>query len=189
MAKSTGLKVSIVSCRICGERPRVISGRHLSKHDTDRMTYIEEYQLGPDELLAKAFRLIQSCRPGYKPRGKREWISAIRKIYKQGGSIFARDLQRNRSSLYEQGVWLFGDWNNALKAAGFDPEKMRNLSFWDKTRITKYRSEFVLRAETNGENRAERHGRHNLGSLNSSQRLPHPHDACGNAPRFFLLCN
>ena len=25
-----------VTCRICGERRRVISGRHLSKHDTGR---------------------------------------------------------------------------------------------------------------------------------------------------------
>ena len=39
--------------------------------------------------------------------------------------------------LYDQDVWLFGDWDNALKAAGFDPEKMRNLTFWDKTRTNK----------------------------------------------------
>jgi len=32
--------VDFVTCRMCGERRRVISGRYLSKHDTDRLTYI-----------------------------------------------------------------------------------------------------------------------------------------------------
>ena len=36
-----------VSCRICGDRRRVISGRHLSKHDTDRLTYMDDYDLSP----------------------------------------------------------------------------------------------------------------------------------------------
>jgi hypothetical protein len=37
--------VDFVRCRICGDHRRVISGRHLSKHDTDRETYMEEYHL------------------------------------------------------------------------------------------------------------------------------------------------
>ena len=32
-----------VCCRICGGDLRVISGRHLGKHNTDRVTYMEEY--------------------------------------------------------------------------------------------------------------------------------------------------
>ena len=48
--------IDFVRCRICGDHRRVISGRHLSKHDTDRETYMEEYDLTPDELIAKAFR-------------------------------------------------------------------------------------------------------------------------------------
>ena len=47
-----------VRCRICGDHRRVISGRHLSKHETDRETYMEEYHLTPDELIAKDFRMI-----------------------------------------------------------------------------------------------------------------------------------
>jgi hypothetical protein len=35
---------AFVVCRICGDYRRVISGRHLSKHGTDRDTYMEEYQ-------------------------------------------------------------------------------------------------------------------------------------------------
>ena len=42
--------IEFVCCRICGDYRRVISGRHLSKHDTDRETYLEEYHLSPDEL-------------------------------------------------------------------------------------------------------------------------------------------
>lgn len=59
--------IDFVRCRICGDHRRVISGRHLSKHGTDRETYMEEYDLSPDELIAKAFRVIQSSRPGYHP--------------------------------------------------------------------------------------------------------------------------
>jgi hypothetical protein len=34
--------IDFVRCRICGKHLRVISSRHLSTHDTDRDTYIEE---------------------------------------------------------------------------------------------------------------------------------------------------
>ena len=61
---------------MCGGSLRVISGLHLSTHDTDRETYLEEYRLGPDELIAKDFRIIQSSRRGYFPHGKSEWIAA-----------------------------------------------------------------------------------------------------------------
>ena len=51
-----------VRCRICGDHRRVINSQHLSKHDTDRETYMEEYHLTPDELMAKDFRVLQSSR-------------------------------------------------------------------------------------------------------------------------------
>jgi hypothetical protein len=63
--------IQFVRCRICRVRLRVISGRHLSKHDTDRETYMEEYRLTPDELSAKDFRMIVSSRKGYHAYGKR----------------------------------------------------------------------------------------------------------------------
>src|SRR4030095_975872 len=66
--------VAFVVCRICGDYLRVISGQHLSKHDNDRETYMEEYHLTPDELMAKDFRIIQSSS---------EWIAAVRKVYKK----------------------------------------------------------------------------------------------------------
>ena len=65
-------RIQFVRCRICGDHYRVISGRHLSTHDTDRETYMEEYRLSPDELSAKDFRMIMSSRKGYHPYGKRD---------------------------------------------------------------------------------------------------------------------
>jgi hypothetical protein len=114
-----------VRCRICGDHRRVISGRHLSKHGTDREEYMEEYGLSPDELIAKVFRRIRSSRRGLYPYGKKDWIVAIKKVYKHDGNIFAGHLQAKHAYLYNQGVWIFGDWDKALRAAGFDPERMR----------------------------------------------------------------
>jgi hypothetical protein len=98
---------------------------------------MEEYGVSPDELVAKAFRVIQSSRRGYKPYGKREWIAAVKKLHNQGGSLFAGDLQDREPYLYNQGVWFFGDWNKELAAAGFDPERTRLRSSGDSERIIK----------------------------------------------------
>jgi hypothetical protein len=126
-----------VRCRICGDHRRVLSGRHLSKHGTDREEYMQEYGLSPDELIAKDFRIIRSSRRGYRPYGRSDWIAAIKKLQKQGGSLFGRDLQKKRSHIYHQGVWLFGDWNSALRAARFNPERNRLRRSWNAEEIIK----------------------------------------------------
>jgi hypothetical protein len=59
----------------------------------------------------------------------------VNKIHENGGSVFAGHLQDNYPQLYEQGVWIFGDWDKALRAAGFDPKKMRERGVWDEERI------------------------------------------------------
>ena len=127
--------VDFVRCRLCGDHLRVISGRHLSKHATDRETYMQEYNLSPDELIAKDFRMIQSSHPRYQPYTKKGWIAAIQKVYENDGTALAKHLQHNYPPLYSQGVWIFGDWDNALGAAGFDPEKMRIQASWDRQKI------------------------------------------------------
>src|SRR5262245_1879506 len=129
--------IDFIRCRICGDHRRVISGRHLSKHDTGRETYMEEYELTPDELIAKDFRVVQSSRRGFYPHGKSDWIDAVKKLHKQGESVFAGDLQDKHPCLYDQGVWIFGSWDKALRAAGFDPDKMRMSQFWDRQKIIK----------------------------------------------------
>jgi len=108
--------VDFIRCRICGDHRRVISGRNLSKHGTDREEYMQEYGLSPDELIAKDFRIIQSSRRGYQAYGKRDWIAAIKKIHRNEGSAFAGNLQKKYPYLYHQGIWLFGAWDNALRA-------------------------------------------------------------------------
>jgi hypothetical protein len=127
--------IDFVRCRICNDHRRVISGRHLSKHGTDREEYMEEYGLSPDELIAKDFRIIQSSRRPYQPHGKKEWIAAIKKVCKRDGNVFAIRLQKKYPHLYYQGKWIFGDWNKALRAAGFDPDKMRLHKFWDREKV------------------------------------------------------
>jgi hypothetical protein len=96
---------------------------------------MEEFDLSPDELTAKDFRIIQSSRRGYYPNGKSEWIAAIRKLYGSDHNVLAGYLQDKYGHLYEQGVWIFGDWDKALCAAGFDPDTMRERSLWDEEKI------------------------------------------------------
>ena len=127
--------IDFVRCRICRKQLRVISGRHLSTHGTDRDTYIQEYGLSPDQLCAEDFRRLHSSRQDYYPHGTRDWIAAIKKVHKQHGHILAGYLQDNYSPLYSQGVWLFGNWDKALSAAGFAPEQMRMWAFWDQAKL------------------------------------------------------
>jgi hypothetical protein len=129
--------IDFVRCRICRDRLRVISGRHLSKHGTDRETYREEYGLTPDELIAKDFRVIQSSRPGYFPHGKSDWIVAIKWVYKKDRNINPKHLQKKYPHLYDQGVWIFGDADKALRAAEFDPRSVRLCRSWDDEAIIK----------------------------------------------------
>ena len=96
---------------------------------------MEEYHLTPDELIAKDFRMLQSSRPGYYPHGKSDWIRAMKKVHEKDGKVLAGHLQDKYPHLYQQGVWIFGDWDKALRAAGFDPEKMRERGVWDEEKI------------------------------------------------------
>jgi hypothetical protein len=94
-----------------------------------------EYGLNPDELIAKDSRRLHSSRRDYRPYNKRDWIAAIKKVYIRDEQVFAGFLQEKHQQLYHQGIWLFGAWDNALRAAGFDPEQARLRRFWDKEKI------------------------------------------------------
>jgi hypothetical protein len=96
---------------------------------------MEEYGLSPDQLIAKDSRRLHSSRRDYRPYAKRDWIAAMKKVYKRDEQVFAGFLQEKHQQLYHQGIWLFGDWDKALRAAGFDPEQMRLRRFWDKEKI------------------------------------------------------
>ena len=59
----------------------------------------------------------------------------MKNVYEKEGNVFAGRLQDKYPHLYEQGIWIFGDWDKALIAAGFDPEKMRERGVWDEEKI------------------------------------------------------
>ena len=107
----------------------------MSKHEIDRETYMAEYRLSPDQLIAKDFRQIQSSLRDYYPYGKSDWVSAIKAIYKKTGNIFAGNLQKKHKHVYFLGVWIYGDWDNALRAAGFDPKSMRQRHSWTEDKV------------------------------------------------------
>jgi hypothetical protein len=129
------LRIDYVRCRICGDHRQVISGRHLSKHEIDRWTYMTEYGLTADQLIAKAFRLNRSRRQQYRAYGKTEWCVAIKSIYRTTGDTFANNFQKTYPHMYQQGVWIYGDWNSALRAAGFDPDAVRRRHSWNKENV------------------------------------------------------
>jgi hypothetical protein len=81
--------------------------------------------------------MIQSSHPRYQPYTKKGWIAAMEKVYENDGNVFAKYLQHNSPQFYSQGVWIFGDWNKALQAAGFNPDKMRMQGSWDRQKIIK----------------------------------------------------
>jgi hypothetical protein len=127
--------VDFVRCRICGDHRRVISGCHLSIHEIDREAYMNEYRLSPDQLIAKDFRRIQSSRRDFQPHGKNEWVQAIKTVYNKLGKLNTRTLARRYANLYHQGVWIYGDWNKALHAAGFEPETIRQKKQWTTEKV------------------------------------------------------
>lgn len=129
--------VDYVRCRICGDHRRVITGRHLSKHQIDRQTYLAEYRLSPDELIAKDTRRRQSSRPYYHAFDRREWIAAIRRFYEKTGNVFAVTVQKQSPHLYSQALWIFGNWNSALRAARFQPERVRQHNLWNPDKVIK----------------------------------------------------
>jgi hypothetical protein len=123
-----GNGIDFVRCRICGRHLCVISGRDLSTHGTDRETYIEEYRLSPDQLCSKTFRVNHSSRSDFCAHSRREWIAAMKAVYRKHGNVYPGFLQKHHPNLYLEGIWLNGgDWDAALRVLGFTPERMRLL--------------------------------------------------------------
>ena len=101
----------------------------------------QEYALSPDQLCSKSFRVNHSSRSDYCAHSRREWIAAMKAVYKQHGNVYAGFLQKHYPNLYLEGLWLNGgDWDTALRVLGFTPERMRLRTYWDDERvITKIR--------------------------------------------------
>jgi hypothetical protein len=63
--------------------------------------------------------------------------SCGKEALRKGWQGVCRTSPRRVQILYEQGIWIFGDWDRALLAAGFDPRKMRVRRLWDHERVVK----------------------------------------------------
>ena len=97
-------------------------------------TYIEEYGLSPDQLCSKTFRINHSSRPDYCAHSRRQWIAAMKTVYKHG-NVYAGFLQKHYRNLYLEGIWLCGDWDAALLVLGFTPERMWRRTYWETDRV------------------------------------------------------
>ena len=62
----------------------------------DRETYMEEYGLSSAELIARNSRRLHSSRRDNHSYSKRDWIAAIKKVYKPDEQVFAGYLQEIR---------------------------------------------------------------------------------------------
>ena len=127
--------IDFVRCHICGDHRRVISGRHLSKHDIDRETYMEEYDLSPDELIAKDFRMIQSSRRGFYPNGKSDWIDTLKSFINRAKACLPGISKINTHISTTKAYGFLAIGTRLCVAAGFDPKRMRLRTFWDQDRI------------------------------------------------------
>jgi hypothetical protein len=97
---------------------------------------MQEYDLSPDELIAKAFRLILSSHPGYHPYTKKGRICR-RSTKTTGGEMFLPNICNTIPPVIQPRRCIFGNWDKALQAAGFDPDKMRLQGSLDRQKIIK----------------------------------------------------
>jgi hypothetical protein len=58
-------------------------------------------------------------------------------VHERDGNLTTIHLQEQYPHLYHQGVWIFGELDKGLRAAGFDPERTRIRSSPDGKRIVK----------------------------------------------------
>lgn len=68
--------------------------------------------------------------PGIDRFGERDSIIEIKEIY--GASQMLR-----RAGYSYPGIWIFGDWVSALRAAGFDPEEKRIEKVWSADKVVR----------------------------------------------------
>ncbi len=122
-----------VECRICGYASAVL-GTHLkAHHGVTGEEYLEEF--GPDcELSSEWFR---AARFGSRPiAGIEHWESIWSRLYvvdwiirlhEEGVSLNFHGLRDIGQPLASAGWKLFGSWDAALQAAGFDPDEERAI--------------------------------------------------------------
>ncbi|HOW73063.1 MAG TPA: MucR family transcriptional regulator [Phycisphaerae bacterium] len=64
-----------------------------------------------------------------------EVIAGIRQVRRQGGALSAAKAMQDHPSLFRNGRSRFGTWAEAIKAAGFDYDKLRVHRSWDRESV------------------------------------------------------
>ncbi len=101
------------------EYRRLQTGQQLFTREIDRQTHPTKFQLTLDQLIVRDARRRLCPRCDSQPFGKRDWILIVQR-YRKTGVILAGTLKGKFPLIYHLGVSLFGDWQTALSAAGFD---------------------------------------------------------------------
>ena len=148
----------LVECAICGYTAAVL-GIHLKKHH--QMTsaeYREEY--GPHrQISSEAFRAGQfAARPvAGIAHWERLWskhyvIDWIIRLREEGHDLNFHSIQNAGQSLASTGWSLYGTWDNALRAAGFNPDEERAIpvpQHWDHEILTARLRDFAVAKRAN----------------------------------------
>jgi hypothetical protein len=122
----------VVECVICGHTSSVLGGHLKISHNIDSgKEYRQEY--GADLKLSSESYRIQRSR-FYPVAGIRHWehlwssyyiIDWIIRLKEEGHSLNFSSVKNANKSLANEGWSIFGSWDEALIAAGFNPDKER----------------------------------------------------------------
>ena len=82
----------------------------------------------------------ETTRPDLIAENRRYWdtdvvIEGLKRLKDRGEPIYGRYIKTRDPALYSAMVRYFGSWEEAIVAAGFEPDQERKKWFWDKDRI------------------------------------------------------
>jgi 5-methylcytosine-specific restriction endonuclease McrA len=150
-----------------------ISGMYANG-DNLRSSYVRKHCHGLCDAAVKYFetweKAISYCGIDYDTiRFGRKWtkdlvVDEIKNLHKNGESIKSGYVQKKYPALQSAAFKIFGDWGNAVEAAGFDYDKVRRGRKWTKDLIIQE----IKKLHNNGES---------LSSRNIQNSYPYIHGA------------
>jgi hypothetical protein len=129
-----------VSCRLCRRPYRVITLTHLRhRHRVGVLEYRRKFPDAPVTCLEIRERESISQARRNKALG-RHWsrkqvVRAIRARVAAGRYLNLGAVRAGDGSLLEAGLRYFRSWDNALRAARIDPERVRKWTRWSRERM------------------------------------------------------
>ncbi len=132
---------AFVVCQHCGKKYRAITAPHLRNiHGYEDEHPIVQYksEFGLRFAISRDSRQkISEAKESFWDERGQHWkredvLDEIRRIHEAGGSLRGRQVP---VSLYETGRRLFGTWQAAVEAAGFDYEQVSGVRRWNRERV------------------------------------------------------